>query len=76
MQIYVFFLDYSQVESISSPDYHFALIDGCSVVMTRGINLILRGPDKTDDKVNILNNWYWYSTGGRGVKFVHEFSFQ
>ena len=57
---------------------HFALFNGRYVVMTRGINLILRGPDKTDDKVNSLScrYWYWYSTGGRGVKFVHEFSFQ
>ena len=56
---------------------HFGVFDGRFIVMTRGINLIYRGPDKTNTIINILNSryWYWYSTGGWDVKFSHEFSF-
>ena len=56
-------------------DDYFGVFEGDYIVVTRGINNILRGFDGSDFRADLFQTfcyWYWYSTEGTNMKFSHS----
>lgn len=56
-------------------DDYFGVFEGDYIVMTRGINTILRGNDGKDFRADLFQTfcyWYWYKTQGSNMDFSHS----
>ena len=56
------------------PDY-FGVFEGDYIVMTRGINTILRGYDGSDFRADLFQTfcyWYWIQKEGTSMQFSHS----
>lgn len=54
---------------------YFGVFDGDYIVMTRGINTIVRGYDANDFRADLFQTfcyWYWYQSAGSSFKFTHS----
>jgi hypothetical protein len=54
---------------------YFGVFEGDYIVVTQGINTILRGPDATDYRADLFQTfcyWYWSQEAGSGVSFTHS----
>ena len=54
---------------------YFGVFEGNYIVVTQGINTILRdysGNDFRADLFQTFCNWYWYSTEGSNISFTHH----